>query len=360
VRSYLFVLASSCQMYSGTGTAVFDWIRYCRDDFAFSILMDDLVRENLGLTAAFCKEVRIPLYISESYALPGCCDTGVRSIAHHFQNHDYDFIECVSWANAATNAAVLAAKPLHSRLIFTPHSQPIWTLPDHERYFMTSRVFAKMIHSADAVFIDTRGETALPEFSGASDATIHFIPLGVDITRFSQSGQHRPYYITCVCDCREPRKRLDLLFETFRFAHRLDPRLRLVLAGKGSDTICIPDEISLAVIRHGYVSRNQLVELYRDAGLFALLSDYEAFGLPIAEALCCGTPVLLNAQPALVGLFDGMPGVNWTDNSDIGTTAAKMVSLGSGNRPDGIAEAAFAKFAFSQTYGKKRAVVQSL
>jgi glycosyltransferase involved in cell wall biosynthesis len=358
---YLLVLASTCQMYSGTGTAIFDWIRHCRTDFDFSILIDARVKENLDVTAMFCKKYGIPLHLSAPAVLPGCCDSGVRSVSLHLLQNPPEFVECVSWANASTNLSVLAAKLPYSKLIFTPHSQPIWTLQNYHRYFMTSPVFAKMIRSADAVFIDSPSEKRLPEFDGSDDLKIHFVPLGVNTALFADTGIHRPYQLTCVCDCRESRKRIDLLLQTFSVAHRKDPRLSLVLAGKGSDTISIPDHLLPGIKRLGYVTQPELIRLYQASALFVLLSDYEAFGLPIAEALCCGTPVLLNEQAVLQDLFADLPGVSWTSNTDIGSSAEKLLALAAGPTSFArVSQAAAQRFAFDRTYGKKRELVLNL
>ncbi len=355
---YLFVVSSSCQMYSGTGTAIFDWIRHSRDDFEFSFLIDNTVAVNVDVIVAFCAEQKIPLHVSAPLFLPGCPDTGLRSIALHLKQHDYDFVECVSWASASTNLSVISAKPPKPKLLFTPHTQPLNTLPDHERYFMVTPVFSRVLHVADAVFIDSPSEKNHPEFGGVANGKIHFVPLGVDTGHFVPSSRRNPYQLACVCDCREPRKRIDLLLAAFSAAHRTEPRLRLILAGMGSDTVSVPEVVSRAVTRLGYITRTELLRLYQTVSAFVLISDYEAFGLPIAEALCCGTAVLLNEQIALRELFGGLPGVNWTRNADVTATAAKMVALGGGNGDsETIAEAACSKFAFEKTYSKKREIV---
>jgi hypothetical protein len=59
--TYLVVLSSSCQLYSGTGTALFDWIRYARDAFDFSMLIDVGDARNFRLAREFCarQDVRL-------------------------------------------------------------------------------------------------------------------------------------------------------------------------------------------------------------------------------------------------------------------------------------------------------------
>jgi glycosyltransferase involved in cell wall biosynthesis len=330
IPKYLFVVASSCQMYSGTGTAMFDWIRFAKDDFDFSILMDVENETNLKITRNFCQEHGVKFYASGNMPLPGCADTGIDKVFAHLSANYYDFIECLSWANAATNLSTISAKCDRSKLVYTPHSQPLWTLPNHERYFMTTLAFRETLNAADYIFIDSPSERLLMEFSSEISEKIHFVPLGVDISKYNPATVDKiENQILCVCDCREARKRVDLLLATFSAAHARNNQLKFILAGKGSDTLFIPADISKAVIRLGYVTEEILIQLYRTSSLFVLLSDYEAFGLPIAEALCCGCPVLLNRQDALIDLFSSLPGVTFTNNVEIEATVNHLLNINS-------------------------------
>jgi len=54
----------------------------------------------------------------------------------------------------------------------------------------------------------------------------------------------------------------------------------------------------------GPIPDAELPALYRRAALLAFPSSYEGFGLPVLEAMACGTPVLCSTAPALVELAE--------------------------------------------------------
>lgn len=105
----------------------------------------------------------------------------------------------------------------------------------------------------------------------------------------------------------EPRKNIVGLLEAYRVARKEAPALlpKLIVAGgKGwyYDTIFARvAELGLtdAVIFPGFVSAKELPWWYRAAEVFVYPSQFEGFGLPVLEAMACGTPVITSNTSAL-------------------------------------------------------------
>ena len=97
----------------------------------------------------------------------------------------------------------------------------------------------------------------------------------------------------------EPRKNLDALLEAWR-AVRKDHDVDLVIAGRRRpDGPSIQEEPGLRLA--GEVPDSDLAALYSGARAFVYPSHYEGFGLPVLEAMQCGTPVVASKAVYEVG-----------------------------------------------------------
>ncbi len=118
----------------------------------------------------------------------------------------------------------------------------------------------------------------------------------------SQYALERPYLLTVAT--WEPRKNIELLIRTFLKMKRdglLDEHKLVLVGGRGWKDRRIADLISgnNSVIPIGYVSDKQLAPLYSGAEMFVFPSIYEGFGMPVLEAIACGTKVIASEIPEL-------------------------------------------------------------
>lgn len=81
-----------------------------------------------------------------------------------------------------------------------------------------------------------------------------------------------------------------------------------------------------SVVKVGHVPDNVLASLYRRARLFVFPSLAEGFGLPVAEAMACGVPVVtsaLSSMPEVVG--DGALMVDPEQSDDIAAAIERLL-----------------------------------
>ena len=100
-----------------------------------------------------------------------------------------------------------------------------------------------------------------------------------------------------------PRKRIDVLLEIFAGVRTSASTLRLIRVGgpltadqrARAATLGVLD----AIDEMPTLDRRHLADVYRRAAIMLLPSDREGFGLPVVEAMACGTPVVASALPSL-------------------------------------------------------------
>lgn len=130
-----------------------------------------------------------------------------------------------------------------------------------------------------------------PHFHPQPPQEVHAV-----LTRY---GLRTPYAL--YVGINKPSKNLARLLKAWRMAR---PRLRsdadgpvLVWVGPWDPRYPLP--LGEGVRHLGMVPEEELPALYTGAHLFVFPSLWEGFGLPVLEAMACGTPVACSAIPAL-------------------------------------------------------------
>ncbi len=253
----------------------------------------------------------------------------------HRRKLRYDVVNSHYWD--AGWAGQRIAEELRIPHIHTPHSLGAWkrkgmkgSRRDAERvYRFEDRIEKEFLvyRNCDHVIATTVQQVdILGKDYGIPRDHVTMIPPGIDEQRFAPAPPQRIEEIRerigfsandvyCVGRAAS-NKGIDLLVEALPALRRLVPRARLQLAvGAGSEKRDrerveewkrLGAELGVArqIRWHGYVADEEMADYYRAAGVFALSSRYEPFGMTAIEAMACGTPTVATVHGGLHEAID--------------------------------------------------------
>ena len=186
-----------------------------------------------------------------------------------------DVLHCTTFRGPA-GARIPTVLTVHDLAILRfPEAFPRW----HRLYGKAGLV--RVLKSADAIVAVsefTKGETV--ELAGVDAERVHVVPNGVDSV-FNLDGPRADGEYVLAVATLEPRKNLSRVVEAARLA---GVELRVVGA-RGWGGVEVPGWA-------GEIPDRELAALYRGARCVLYPSLYEGFGLPVLEAMACGTPVV--------------------------------------------------------------------
>jgi glycosyltransferase involved in cell wall biosynthesis len=159
-------------------------------------------------------------------------------------------------------------------------------------------------------------------------AASHFSPQSPDRIEAVRAKYGLPERYILTVGTIEPRKNLDRLVAALADLRRDDPGLRLVVVGAlgwlydGFLQAIEEHGQSDAVLRPGYIPDEDLPAVYAGATVTAVPSLYEGFGLPILEAMACGSPVVCSDRGSLPEI--GGDAARTFDPEDVGAMVSAL------------------------------------
>ena len=127
----------------------------------------------------------------------------------------------------------------------------------------------------------------------------------VDTDSFTLTTETSDYYITC--SRMVPYKKIDLIVEAFSKTNK-----KLIVIGDGPDFKKIKKLASSNVELKGYVEKDEMLDIIKQAKAFIFAAE-EDFGIAPIEAQACGVPVIAYGKG---GALETIIGVSSDENFD--------------------------------------------
>jgi len=249
-------------------------------------------------------------------------------------SQQYDIVHAHSYHAFPSLFAALSKR--NNKLVFTPHyhgaGRNLLTTSLHVPYKLIS---SKVFTNADVIISVSDYERRLISMSFCiPKEKIVVIRNGVTLSDFGSLEKMEKTSDLLLCVARlEKTKRIDRLVKALQY---LDSKVHLDIVGSG------PDKKRLLKLIHDLrlndrvqflqdLPRSRLLEEYKRAGAFVLLSRYEAFGISVAEALAAGTPCVVATSSALAEWVDGSNCLGVSD-SDGPAEIAEVIKRAIGRR----------------------------
>jgi glycosyltransferase involved in cell wall biosynthesis len=151
----------------------------------------------------------------------------------------------------------------------------------------------RSVRRADRVFaVSERTRRDLVDLYAIPTSRIVLTPNAVDPAFSTGNGMSNGYllFVGAIQTRKDPLAAADAAREV---------GLPLVVAGPEKEPALAQQLRERGAELRGYVEKPQLADLYRGAAALVLPSRYEGFGLPVLEAMACGTPVVAADDAAL-------------------------------------------------------------
>jgi len=161
------------------------------------------------------------------------------------------------------------------------------------------------------VTVSKQSRRDISQAFGLAEEKIDVIHCGIDTQVFAPQAhiKRKPFRIMTTASADQPLKGLSFLLKAIASVKEQHPEIELLVIGKlkkGGQTAKLLRKLGIEdrVKFDKGISTEQLVNYYAEATIAVSPSLYEGFGLPMGEAMSCGTAVISSnggALPEIVG-----------------------------------------------------------
>jgi glycosyltransferase involved in cell wall biosynthesis len=199
----------------------------------------------------------------------------------------------------------------------------------------SARTLPRVARAASAIVVGSAfSRDEVVDLLSVPESKVRVIPYGVG-PPFTADGPSADGDYVLTVSTLEPRKNFGRLVEGFQRSGLDGLELRVV-GGEGWGDVKVDGD---RVQRLENVDDEELARLYRGAVAVVYVSLYEGFGLPVLEAMACGTPVVAPAGPPYDEFAEGI--AFQVDPRDVDSIAHGLQqAVASGSQPVGVRRAA--------------------
>lgn len=265
--------------------------------------------------------------------------------SYYFTPGIFNHLRKVRAANTVVHAHNYQALPAIAAALAKRYNRlPLVTTPHYHPYGGTRfRTILKALYRplGRAVFDSSDIVIALSEFEkvilervfNIGSSRIRVVPPGS--SPFNHRRPVRPSKTILYVGRLERYKGVDFLLNCMPMVLREVPTARLLIVGRGPDEarlkkLMVEKSLCNSVQFLGRISSEMLEQLYCDAGVLVLTSEYEAHSLVVGEALARGIPVVATRVGAVAEIYGDQPGcflLEYPPKSDeVAQTIIKILS----------------------------------
>lgn len=260
-----------------------------------------------GIPGQFWEQMILPRYVGHSGILWSPANTGPLTVRNQVVTiHDLSPLDHPEWFNPVFAAWYRYLLPRLARKV---------KLIISDSQFSKERIVERLKVQEEKVSIIPCG--VAQNFQPSSE---------FEIGKIREKYVLPLYYLLSVGSL-QPRKNLKLLFDAWKTVNKRTVNIELIVVGishrvfSNSGYQSVPAGVKLL----GFVKDDDLPSLYSGSLGFVYPSLYEGFGLPVLEAMACGTPVIASRLAPLTKLV-GDAGI-LVDPKDPSSLADVMIDL---------------------------------